>query len=373
MNTKLKFLKANSPAVFSALKGINSVVSWISFFASIWMIFTWILRKVVKDMVHLDETVLYFSICALVLSFCTGPLTTAVGYEYLLCRNKYEYNFAPLKEGGHVVCGVQGFLFQFFSLALISWWIVNVVKLFGVVVYPQGWGKHFTKKNTGSYKKIELILNLVIWTVCFSLALMAVLTHRLGALRGGVMCFLQGARWGWNLLLIPLLVALAIIIPLMSITLYHVYKITKKVSRPPNWHLIIRFICLILFLFVNFVILFANQVNVSENTERWTQNYLEAVLCKTSSPNPDACPEPKYPDGTIMVLSIFLVSAEGLIITLIFGFQKSNFLLWKRFFQNKFRLTSDDASNKSGDATTKSGDVEMTSKSSAEMSAQQDD
>lgn len=120
------------------------------------------------------------------LSFSSGFWDSIFGQYGLFCKNKFEYYDEAVSEGGWP-CVIQAFIVEVFSLALILWWMINIVKLYCVIVFPHRWGKYFLRKSgvsNATANRVELILNFFVWGSCLIVILFGIGFNDIGSSYG---------------------------------------------------------------------------------------------------------------------------------------------------------------------------------------------
>lgn len=131
----------------------------------------------------MDSTILYFSVCTIILGFASGFWPSIFGQKTLLCKSDFEEITGAFGAKAYP-CAIQAILIQFFSFALLAWWVINIVKLYSVIVFPHTWGKLFLRSGNSKNvfaNRIEIGLNIGVWGTSLAIILFGIGYDTMGA------------------------------------------------------------------------------------------------------------------------------------------------------------------------------------------------
>eukprot|EP00026_Physarum_polycephalum_P002509 Phypoly_transcript_02516.p1 GENE.Phypoly_transcript_02516~~Phypoly_transcript_02516.p1 ORF type:complete len:784 (+),score=67.50 Phypoly_transcript_02516:366-2717(+) len=281
--------------------------------------------------------------------------TSMFSISFLLGGSHPEKNVWCYDEGTYAtqsnvpLCGVQGFFFIFFGIALAAWCAVIAFTMFYAIVLRR------TKDAIKHLHKLNVFFILFGWGIPLVFAIAAVASKKIGYGPPLAWCFIkfEGQGYGsvfssdYPLFYIPVGVLFLGILLLFWITIAAIINVYRqRTASSESRVFIVAQIRVLTFIFVIFAICFTifewrfqiegrnRKFNLAQVGIRWTYCKIK-VLLQYADANPLDCPSEHNParvDYAHTAFESFLLSGIGLLISIAFGSDPGIYKHWGKIF-----------------------------------------
>ncbi|KAF2074933.1 hypothetical protein CYY_003766 [Polysphondylium violaceum] len=224
-------------------------------------------------------------------------------------------------------CTANGVIFQYGAVSTVMWWSTMAIDLWMVIkkVTP---GKTYVK-----YYIIGINCLAIIFTI------LPLFWKGYGYGFGGVGCWLISNGWQNGVFWIPQTVCLFIGTTFIILILIEVYKIVRAVGKGTSrvMELNLRPFLIILFIFGEYLYLVIYHFWVQHNTDKFTQNVVDYVVCLQQYGENAGCETRTVPYNAQFVF-LFFLRLLGIEVLIFYGINTRTKKIWKEswLLNNKY-------------------------------------
>jgi len=367
---------------YNDIEIMMSVVGWVSFVVSGFLILSWILDED-KRRVPLVLP-LWFFVCtnAIAFVFCYGNMA---GQEDFWCEDDYSPN-----DWGNGSCTFQGIIYVYFTLAGALWWFDICIALFLSIVL----GSHDIKVVNKTFSVLGMKLNgfhvishLVCWSLPWVSVIIALSAHRVGydgaalwcsvhsddfakivGQDGGIQIVGGGVNW-WLIGLVIIPVFVLLVSSLFLVALIAIYTIKQlhqvKLVISVNWRLFV----FIFTFFVVYTLTLTYQIYLGQSRDEQYGEYETYLNCERKRSFLVSLEEAGLQNNQTIVdchldyvvseyflgFVVFFEAAQGIFVFLIFGTAINIYTTWWKILTCKKSVMSSSKTSDTGISKQRSG------------------
>jgi len=243
------------------------------------------------------------------------------GFE-LACPEKGRY--ARQFDG---YCAANGIIFQYGAVSTVLWWSTMAFDLWLVIK------KVKPSRNYVKYYVIAINILAIIFTI------LPLFKKQYGYGMGGVGCWVLSNGWQNGVFWIPQTVCLFLGTAFIIMILYEIYKIVRGVGRGTGrvLELNLRPFLIILFIFGEYLYLVIYHFWVQANTDEFTQNVTDYVVCLQLN-GPDAGCQTRTIPYNAQFVFLFFLRLLGIEVLIFYGINTRTKRIWQEswLLNNKY-------------------------------------
>ncbi|KAN0041512.1 hypothetical protein ACTFIV_004053 [Dictyostelium citrinum] len=311
------FFTENQWYQFKDLTTVTGAISFVCIFFNIF-IYGFLNKK--HDRHTIGILCLSFSLWCCMLS----DLIVASSPDYsLVCPEPGR--FARIHDSR---CVANGIIFQWGAVCTTMFWSAMAIDLYLVI----------KKLSPPAFTVKYFVIAIFILAILFTTVPLAWDDYGYGF--GGVGCWIMSNSVQNGCFWIPMLICLLIGAVSICLIIFEIVKIFKNVGRSGLSIVLAnaRLFGIVSFIFIEYIYLFVYHFWVQENTEKFTQNITDWVVCVQTSGSADGCPLPKAVPYATQFIFLFFLRLLGIEVCIFYGInsRSKNIILESDLVNNKY-------------------------------------